>query len=59
MLLEDVVLALQCQKCNSVFLAYVPILFQKGNTEPLTVFTYQALKKRRILRTNSLKKSPT
>ena len=46
-LLADVVLMLQYHKLNTMFLAYVPTVIQKGNTETLMVSPYQALKKRR------------
>ena len=38
----------ECHECNTtMFLAYVPMLLQKGNPEPLMDTTYQALQKRR------------
>ena len=49
-LLEDVVLMLEYHKLDTLFMAYVPTVFQKGNTGPLMVSAYQALKKRRYFR---------
>ena len=49
-LLEDVVLMLEYHKLDTLFMAYVPTVFQKGNTGPLIVSAYQALKKRLYFR---------
>jgi hypothetical protein len=49
-LLEDVVLMLEYHKLDTLLMSYVPTVFQKGNTGPLIVSAYQALKKRLYFR---------